>query len=97
MADDEEPSHCYQVLFSKRARKEAQSLPSDLQERVIARLQELERDPFDHRISKSLKNAAGFRSARVGDWRIIYLVDKDLPRISVDRIEHRREVYKSLD
>ena len=31
---------------------------------------------------------------RVGDWRVVYIVDDAAKRISVTRIAHRREVYE---
>ncbi|MDQ2711781.1 MAG: type II toxin-antitoxin system RelE/ParE family toxin [Acidobacteriota bacterium] len=31
---------------------------------------------------------------RVGDWRIIYLIDDESKLVSVTRIAHRREVYE---
>jgi mRNA interferase RelE/StbE len=31
---------------------------------------------------------------RVGDWRVLYIIDDDAKLISVTRIAHRREVYE---
>jgi mRNA interferase RelE/StbE len=30
---------------------------------------------------------------RVGDWRVIYLIDDTVKLISITRVAHRREVY----
>jgi len=31
---------------------------------------------------------------RVGDWRVVYIVDDAAKRVSVTRVAHRREVYE---
>jgi mRNA interferase RelE/StbE len=31
---------------------------------------------------------------RVGDWRVVYIVDDAAKLVSVTRIAHRREVYE---
>ena len=31
---------------------------------------------------------------RIGDWRVIYIVDDTVRLVSVTRIVHRREVYE---
>jgi mRNA interferase RelE/StbE len=31
---------------------------------------------------------------RVGDWRVLYIVDDNARRVSVTRVAHRREVYE---
>ena len=37
---------------------------------------------------------AGFRSLRVGEYRIIYLIIEKMVLIQVVKIAHRREVYR---
>jgi len=46
--------------------------------------------------SKPLTNAADYRSARVGDWRIIFTIDKDAHIIDVDDIGPRGQIYRLL-
>ncbi len=31
---------------------------------------------------------------RVGDWRVVYIIDDQAKRVSVTRVAHRREVYE---
>ena len=31
---------------------------------------------------------------RVGDWRVVFIIDDDAKRVSVTRVAHRREVYE---
>lgn len=60
----------------------------------IARcLEQLEQNPRLHPKIKSLKdNLAGYY--RVGDYRVIYLVNDETNEVLVNTIAYRREVYK---
>ena len=31
---------------------------------------------------------------RLGDWRVVYIIDDDAKRVSITRVAHRREVYE---
>lgn len=49
-----------------------------------------------HRLGKPLLGElAGLRSARRGDYRIIYEILESEQVVVVHRIQHRREVYRS--
>jgi mRNA interferase RelE/StbE len=49
-----------------------------------------------YRVGKPLKlGLAGLRSARRGDYRVIYLIDDQRRRVSIVAIEHRSDVYRS--
>ena len=48
-----------------------------------------------HRVGKPLRlGLAGLRSARRGDYRIIYRIDDERRRIEVVTIEHRSDAYR---
>jgi mRNA interferase RelE/StbE len=43
------------------------------------------------------KKLKGFRDQwriRIGDWRVVYLIDEAVKLVSILRIAHRREVYE---
>jgi mRNA-degrading endonuclease RelE of RelBE toxin-antitoxin system len=69
----------YQVIPTKRAEKELERLDRATLRRLQARIDELSQAPLSPRLSKPLEMGAGERSARVGDWRIIYQVDPARP------------------
>lgn len=47
------------------------------------------------RLSKPLVNElAGMRSARRGDYRVIFSLDEGQHRIYIHRIDHRADVYR---
>ena len=82
----------YQVKVRRSAKKELANLPSKVQERVVQALGELGEDPFRSGFKK-LKGGLGYR-CRVGDYRIVYTVIKNTRVIIVERIRHRKDIYR---
>ena len=61
---------------------------------ILRKLKAIAAEPFgDHPWAKRLKGEDGFR-ARQGDWRAVYKVDTGHNAVIVERVEHRREVYR---
>ncbi len=54
----------------------------------------LEQDPYSHPNITALRgNLAGRYRYRIGDYRILYLVDEELKVVFVTLIAHRSKVY----
>jgi mRNA interferase RelE/StbE len=43
---------------------------------------------------KKLKGYKDKWRIRIGDWRVVYIIDDETKLVSVTRIAHRREVYE---
>ena len=56
------------------------------------KIEELKYNPFPGN-SKKLKENLGYR-LRVGDYRVLYTVDKIVQIIEIYKIGHRRDIYK---
>ena len=82
----------WQIEIARDARKELAGLHSQIQVRISKAILALENNPFPTGCKK-LKNRDGFRS-RVGDYRVLYLVDTKAKKIVIGAIGHRREVYR---
>jgi mRNA interferase RelE/StbE len=80
----------YKVALRRSATKELATLSSENQTRVARALIDLASNPFPTGVKK-LKARNGYR-IRVGDYRIVYTVERDLLIISA--IGHRSEVYR---
>jgi mRNA-degrading endonuclease RelE of RelBE toxin-antitoxin system len=69
----------YTVLVSATFQKQFESLDEDLQKRIKSALKELEKDPLRPRPHADIKPLAGTaplkRRLRIGEYRIIYLVE----------------------
>jgi mRNA interferase RelE/StbE len=85
----------YEVRISSPARRDLNKLP----ESVAAAAVEFIFGPLaenPQRVGKVLSNElVGRRSARRGQYRIIYRIDDDQVLVEVIRIAHRRDAYRS--
>ncbi|TLY37438.1 MAG: type II toxin-antitoxin system RelE/ParE family toxin [Nitrospirae bacterium] len=85
----------YSLHFKPSVEKDLDSLPKPLIARVLDRLEQLKSDPFPRQSTK-LHGAERLYRLRVGDYRIVYELDTDAMRITIQYIRHRREVYRRL-
>lgn len=84
--------HSYAVELKPSARKELESLPDTVLARVVSKLEALKSDPRPAGCKK-LKGYKDQWRIRIGNWRIVYIIDDTTRLVSVTRIAHRREVY----
>lgn len=83
----------YTVEVKRPARKELEALPDNVLARVVAKLEALAEAPRPAGCKK-LKGYKDHWRVRVGDWRVVYIIDDAAKVVSVTRIAHRREVYE---
>ena len=83
----------WKLEFSRDAVKALVRMPRDQAVRVRRKLDELARDPIGAPNVKKLTGHPGFR-LRVGDWRVVYLLQNDRLVVQIIRIAPRGEVYK---
>jgi mRNA interferase RelE/StbE len=83
----------YAVELKPSARKELESLPDTVLTRVIRKIESLARDPRPAGCKK-LKGYNDTWRVRIGDWRIVYIVNDAARLVSVTRVAHRSKVYE---
>lgn len=82
----------YDIVLTRRTEKDLERLPEREQERIWLSIDVLKEQP---RIGKLLQGEyEGYRSYRVGTYRILYAVDHRIIRVTVLRIAHRKDVYR---
>ena len=84
----------YETSFRPRADRDLRALPRDLQKRVAAALTALAEDPRSPDTKALQGQLRGLRRARVGDYRIVYFIRKQVVQVEIVRVAHRREVYR---
>ena len=85
----------YEVLLTRDAQQFYQSADDPLARRLNRCFDQLRRDPYKHPNIKRLKGSmAGYWRYRVGDWRVVYRVDKDERVVTVVLIVHRSKAYR---
>ncbi len=82
----------YSVDFSKVARKQFKKLPSDVQERIQNKINELAIEPRPNGVKKLQGEENSYR-IRVGDYQVVYDIFDDVLLINVIRVKHRNQVY----
>jgi len=82
----------YTVKLKRSAEKELDNLPKKIHDKVINILLSLKENPFPQNFKK-LRGREGYR-IRVGDYRILYLIDESAKNIEVVSVAHRKEVYR---
>ncbi len=83
----------YRVELRPSAARELARLPRDERERVDARILSLADDPRPMGAIK-LHDRSGEHRARVGDYRIVYVIDDAARLVTVTQIGNRRDVYR---
>jgi mRNA interferase RelE/StbE len=83
----------YSVEVKPSARKELEALPDEFLARVVRKLDALANSARPAGCRK-LKGYKDQWRIRVGDWRVVYIIDDAAKLVSVTRVAHRREVYE---
>lgn len=85
----------WNVVLTRQAEKAVRALPDSVLRRLDRVLQELEEDPIS-RGSKKLAGHPDLYRIRVGDWRIVYILDRPARTVLVVKIAPRGDVYRNL-
>ena len=80
------------ISFVRSAEKELLRLDKNLAKRILDKIGLLGDDPFGQN-SQKLEGGKGYR-IRIGDYRVVYMVDNSTKTITIIRIRHRRNVYR---
>ena len=84
----------YEVAWTSPARRDLARLPPRTAGVILTYVDERLADR-PAVLSKPLRNLlVGLRSARVGDYRILFRIDEDGHRLVIQRVDHRAHVYR---
>jgi mRNA interferase RelE/StbE len=83
----------YSIEFAASALKEFEALDKVLQKRISERILALAGNPFPPGHKKLQAQPDHYR-IRVGDYRVIYRIDKGRIVVVIVRVGHRREIYR---
>jgi mRNA interferase RelE/StbE len=78
----------YDIQFTRRAVKDLDKLPPEVQGRVVAKIEGLANVAGD---VKKLTNSQPAYRLRVGDYRVLFDIEETT--VWIQRILHRREAY----
>lgn len=84
----------YKIEIKKSASKEISDLPKPIVKRVIDTIASLADNPRPNGCKK-LSGDEKYR-LRVGNYRILYLIEEDIVTVYVVKVAHRKEVYRIM-
>ena len=83
----------YDLLIKRSAAKELEALPPKDRRRIATRIQTLANDPRPPGAEK-LSGDDKYR-VRQGDYRVLYQIDDQAKAVTVVKIGHRSDVYRT--
>jgi len=83
----------YQVEIAPAAQRDVKRLPPEMVRKVDAAILELEQTPRPHGCTK-LEGSEDEYRVRVGDYRILYVINDKAKLVTIARVRHRRDAYR---
>jgi mRNA interferase RelE/StbE len=84
----------YDVELDNQPRRFLKKIPDILAGRITEKLKEFQEQPIPSDAKKVI--GTDYWRARVGDYRILYVVHHDKQEVVVSRIEHRSRGYDRI-
>ena len=84
----------YNIKIRKEALKELSWLPTKIKERISNAIEQLSENPRPVGSIKLKGEKEYLWRIRVGDYRVIYLIDDTIRVIDVRKIGNRRDIYQ---
>jgi mRNA interferase RelE/StbE len=86
----------YEIEWAAPALRELRKLDKQTARRVLRAVTGLAADPRPAGVRALSGQPAGTMRLRVGDFRVVYIIDDEEIRILVVRVAHRREAYRGM-
>ena len=83
----------FSIQWRSSTKKDLRKLPPREVERILAAAELLAEEPFPHG-SEKLAGAEHTYRIRVGDYRIVYEVFVPSQIVEIQRVRHRKDVYR---
>ena len=83
----------FRIEWKKSTRKDLRKLPSTTVDKIIEAVEGLAENPFPHGVEKLSGSEHAYR-IRLGDYRIVYEVVAESKLIEIQRVRHRKDVYR---
>ncbi|MDG6249474.1 type II toxin-antitoxin system RelE/ParE family toxin [Methanocalculus sp.] len=84
----------FEIHYSKAADRDLSKLPNEVIKKIVYAIGDIREDPFAHiQKMKGAKNPPQYKF-RVGEYRVILLLDQSEKVLLVDGIGHRSTIYQ---
>jgi len=85
----------YNIIFKPSVEKDLRALSKSVISRVMKQIEALKDNPLPRRSIK-LAGAERLYRIRIGDYRVVYGLDRETKQVVIHYVRHRREVYRDL-
>jgi mRNA interferase RelE/StbE len=83
----------FRIEWKKSTQKDLRKLPANVAERIVEAVENLSDNPFPQGIEKLSGSQHAYR-IRIGDYRVIFEVVRESKLVEVQRVRHRKDVYR---
>jgi len=84
----------YSIVISQSALKQLQNLQKPFVKKIGRAIERLADDPRPIGVKKLQGSNGSLYRIRVGDYRVVYLIDDGIKLVDIRRIGHRKDIYK---
>lgn len=84
----------YQIIIKRKAEKELDKVPKRMLPKIVAAIDCLENEPKPEGSKKLQASKENAFRIRVGDYRVIYVIEEEIKIVDIRKIGHRKEVYR---
>ena len=83
------------MFLRKVLLKQLQGLPNKIQQKILDAVQLLSLNPYTELLQiKKMKGVESLYRVRIQDYRVIYLIENQIIKVTIIKIGHRKEVYE---
>ena len=83
----------FDLQWRKSTRKDLRRIPREAVSRIVAAVAKLAEEPLPHG-SEKLTGSERIYRIRVGDYRVVYELLRDAKIVEIQRVRHRKDVYR---
>jgi len=84
----------YQVVILPKALNDLSKLDKTVSRRIIGKLFWLSENIENISLLSLTGKYTNLYKLRIGDWRVVYDIDRDQKIITIHKVGHRSEIYK---
>ena len=83
----------YKITIKKTANKELESLPNKIAAKIAQVVYSLSNDPRPQGCKKLKGTYEPLWRIRIGDYRVIYIIDDAIKIVDIQKVGHRKDIY----
>ena len=84
----------YKIVVKKSAAKEIEALPTKILPQVTKAIYNLADTPRPQGCKKLKGSKENLWRIRIGDYRVVYIIDDSIRIVDVQKVGHRKDVYQ---